>query len=338
MPHTFDISVVIPTCNRAQQLGRVLERLRDQDAGEVRYEVVVVDNNSTDDTRRVIEAVAGTDPDGRIRYLFEPCQGVSYARNAGVANTTAPVVAFLDDDGMPDRDWVLSMKRAFDAHPEADCIGGRIKPRWIHARPSWLTAAHWGAIAVQDRPRVAYLNTRQASACLLGANLGCRRDAILAVGGFSPDYPRGQDREFQMRLWRAGKQGLYLPAIDVTVDVPPERLTRHYHRRWQATTGKYHALMRFRDTLSADGAMVDEPVALPTIFGSPRFLYRAFLGHLLGLLRAAVMSDSDRRFFHETRLWYHVSFFWTRWRNPAPARDVAPAPRGTAGNRAVSAP
>ena len=333
MPDPVDISIIVPTYNRGKQLEPLLVSLLAQQARGVRYEVVVVDNNSTDGTRAVVESVARSDREGRLRYIFEPRQGVSYARNTGVAATTAPIVAFLDDDGIPDADWVWSMKQAFDEHPEADCIGGRIKPRWVNPPPSWLTAPHWGAIAIQDRPQIAYLNTRQASACLLGANLGCRREAFDAVGGFSPSYPRGQDREFEMRLWRAGRQGLYLPRMDVTVDVPAERLTRAYHRRWQATTAKYHALMRYRDTLTPDGAMIEEPAHAPRILGSPRFMYREFLNHLRGYATAALTFDADRRFFHETRLWYCVSFLWTRWRTGPRRWGVAPPPTQTAATR-----
>jgi glucosyl-dolichyl phosphate glucuronosyltransferase len=334
MPELLDISVVVPTYNRGWQLEPLLARLIAQEPGAVRYEIVVVDNNSTDDTRLVVEKVAKTDPHGRLRYVFEPRQGVSHARNTGVASTSAPIIAFLDDDGVPGLDWVRGMKQAFDAHPEADCIGGRITPRWIHPRPSWLTAPHWGPIAVQDRPKPAYLNAAQASSCLLTANFGCRREVFNTVGGFSPEYPRNQDREFEMRLWRAGLQGLYLPELDVIVDVPSERLTRRYHRKWQATTGKYHALMRYRDTLSPTGAMIEEPATAARLLGSPGFMYREFLTHLGGYLRALATFNADRRFFHETRIWYYVSFFWTRWKNrtrpaaSAPVRpEAAPNPR-----------
>lgn len=327
MPQSLHLSVVVPTYNRAVQLQALIPVLLAQETNGVNYEIVVVDNNSIDGTRAMVEGYAGADPHGRLRYLFEARRGVSYARNTGAENTTAPIIVFLDDDGLPGPDWVQSMKRAFDEHPEADCIGGRVKPRWVHPRPSWLTAPHWGPIAVQDRPAVAYLNARQASACLLTANFGCRREAFNAVGGFDPQYPRGQDREFEMRLWRAGRQGLYLPTLDVTVDVPSERLTKRYHRRWHATTARFHALMRYRDTLSADGAMIEERAGGGTILGTPRFLYREFLEHVVGFVRAVLTFDPDRRFLHETRLWYSLSFVWTRWktRHPLPPRVASPA-------------
>ena len=124
----LDISVVVPTHNRVAGLSRLLDRLADQDADGIRSEVVVVDNNSTDDTRAVVERAIARDAGRRLRYVFEPRQGVSYARNTGIERTTAPLIAFLDDDGIPGPDWVRGMKRAFEQHSEADCIGGRVEP------------------------------------------------------------------------------------------------------------------------------------------------------------------------------------------------------------------
>ncbi|HEX6974121.1 MAG TPA: glycosyltransferase, partial [Vicinamibacterales bacterium] len=277
------------------------------------YEVVVVDNNSTDDTRDVVQRVMARDATGRLRYVFEPRQGVSYARNTGVEQTSAPLILFLDDDGMPGREWVREMFEAFRAHPEAHCIGGRVTARWDVPPPAWMDKPHYGPVALQDRPAATYVNARSASTCLLTANLGVRREVFDRVGGFSPAYPRNQDREWEMRVWRAGLQGLYLPAMEVKATVPPERLTRRYHRRWQARTGMYHALMRFRDTVDASGTIAEEPVGRRTLFGSPLFLYRECAGHMLGWVRSALMLRSSERFFHETRLWYYASFFRTRF-------------------------
>lgn len=321
-----DLSVVVPTFNRGRQLEPLLASLLAQEPRGVRFEVVVVDNNSSDNTRDVVQAMAARAPAGHLRYVFEPRQGVSHARNTGIASTTAPIIAFLDDDGQAGPDWVWSMKQAFDEHPEADCIGGRVVPRWVTPRPSWLTEPHWGPIAIQDRPNPAYLNAKQASACLLGANFAFRREVFDLIGGFSPDYPRNQDRELELRLWRRGRQGLYLPGMEVTVAVPADRLERRYHRRWQATTGRYHALMRFRDTLSPDGALIEEPPGARRILGSPLFLYREFLQHLVGYARAAMARDGDRRFFHETRLWYYLGFFRARRTMHRASRVSSPAP------------
>jgi hypothetical protein len=131
---------------------------------------------------------------------------------------------------------------------------------------------------------------------------------------FSPAYPRNQDRELELRFWRAGKQGLYLPAMDVLVEIPEERLTKRYHRRWQATTGKYHARLRFRDTVDATGRLRDEEFQGRRLFGAPLFLHRECLSHLTGWCKAAMKNEKDTRFYHESRLWYFTSFFWTRFK------------------------
>ncbi len=309
----LDISVVVPTFNRGPQLRALLESLLAQDAVGVRYEIIVVDNKSTDGTRELVAEISRSAPPGLIRYVFEPRRGVSYARNTGAERATAPIVAFLDDDGVPVREWVRQMKGAFDDHPDADCIGGRIRPQWTTPAPSWMTPAHWGPIALQDRPRAAWVDRNSASACLLSANFACRRKVFTEVGGFDPAYPRNQDREFELRLWRADKRGLYLPSIDVIVDVPAERLTKAYHRRWQATTGRYHALMRFRDTVDAAGRIVPETAIGRRFLGSPLFLYRDCLQQVREWCKAVIRRDADRRFYCEARLWYFAGFFTTRF-------------------------
>lgn len=312
-----DIAVIVPTFNRAQQLAPVLEQLLEQECTGFAWEIVIVDNNSTDATRQVVEDAISRDPSRRLRYVFEPRQGVSYARNTGIELTTAPVVVFVDDDVSPGRTWLQTFKEAFDAHPEADCIGGRVKPEWSAPPPEWFSnLEHAGPLALQDRSHVAYVNASQASACLIGANVGFRRSVFAVVGGFSPHYFRGQDREFEMRMWRAGLQGLYLPRMDVTVEVPRERLTRRYHRRWHATTAYYHALMRYRDTVDASGRLREEPPNRRRLFGTPLFIYRAWLAHAGGWLRAAFTGRHAERFYHETRLWYYTSFVISRCRHP----------------------
>lgn len=238
---------------------------------------------------------------------------MSYARNAGIERARAPILAFLDDDVEAAPDWLSSLKRAFDAHPEADCVGGRVRPRWRTPRPVWLTNDHVGAIAVQDRPHFFTVGPRNASPCLLTANFACRRSVFGEVGLFSPAFRRGQDRELQMRMWRAGKIGVYCPSVEVTVEPPPDRLSKEYHRRWHVTTAMYHALMWYRDSLDPEGRLLPVPRARRTLLGTPLFIYRAWVGHLIGWVTAALTCAGTRRFYHETRLYYGASFIRTRF-------------------------
>src|ERR1043166_6594730 len=97
MNEHFDISAVITTYNRCERLAMALEALLEQKTGGLPYEVVVVDNNSTDNTRATIEAFIAQGH-ANLRYVFEPKQGIAYGRNAGMAAAQGDIIAFTDDD------------------------------------------------------------------------------------------------------------------------------------------------------------------------------------------------------------------------------------------------
>ena len=324
METTPDISVVISTYNRADRVGDALARLLAQRG--VNYEVIAVDNNSTDETRAVIESYMARG-DGRLRYVFEGRQGVSHGRNAGVAAARAPLIAFTDDDMRMAEDWLLKIKQAFDAHPELDCVGGRVLPLWLADRPDWLTPRHWSPIALLDygaEPVVVDTTRRQT---LVTANFAVRRAAFDRVGGFSPLTQRTQndvcsteDNELQLRLWRAGVRGMYFPDIVGWAQAPPRRLTKDYHRRWHRRHGRCMALMR------------DEQFEASTVghvFGIPAHLFRQTASACGKWLTAWLRRDEADALWQETRLWFFAGFAAQRLGTHRLRRaDVADRPSG----------
>jgi hypothetical protein len=111
-----------------------------------------------------------------------------------------------------------------------------------------------------------------------------------------------------------------LPIADVLVDVPENRLTKDYHRKWQAVVAHYQALMRYRDSIDASGKLIDDGT-YRTWLGVPRFMYRECLDHVIGWLRAVLTGCADDRFHQELRICYYVSFFRTRWATAWAARS-----------------
>src|SRR5690349_5231481 len=109
MCSSWDVSVCICTYNRCQTLRSALESVLGQEADGVRFEVIVVDNNSTDDTKQVVESFVRRGH-SNLRYSFEGRQGLSHARNAGIAVARSPLVAFTDDDIRVAPDWVSTIK------------------------------------------------------------------------------------------------------------------------------------------------------------------------------------------------------------------------------------
>ena len=259
------------------------------------------------------------------RYFFEPRPGVSHARNTGIAAARAPVVAFIDDDVEADAAWVATIKRTFDEHPEIDCVGGRIDARWAAPPPAWLTRMHWGPVALQaEKSATPHVDADHASPCLMTANFASRRAALEEVGGFSADYLRDEDRELQLRLWSAGKRGLYVGAIAVTTEVPCERMTKAYHRRFHLRNGGTHARMRYRERLDRDGRLLPQDMRSVTLLGAPGYLYRSLFHHAAGWLGRVASLDWNGAFFHETRVLYFASYIWTRYREQGPSPWTVP--------------
>ena len=303
-----EVSVVIPTHNRAELLPALLDALLAQQVHGIKYEILVVDNASTDATAATVAAHAHP----VIRYFYEPRRGASNARNTGVQHAAGDLIAFLDDDLLPAADWLPSITGTMSAHPEVDCVGGRIEPRWPERPPHWLTPANYGPLALQHgRGAGRPLSATNASGCLVGANFICRSDVLRDVGGFSPAFYRDEDREFNLRLWRAGKVGIYADGVVATAVVQPERLTKAYHRRWHAVTGANHARMRFKQIIAADGHLT-EPVTRHCLFGTPAYVYKELGDEIVKCVRAYVGGRAPETFTAECRVRYLVSYLWTR--------------------------
>jgi len=262
------VSVVISTFNRCESLERTLESLARQRVPEhVSFEVIVVDNNSTDDTRGVVAKAAGRFE--QLRYAFEPCSGVSFGRNTGIREARGAIVAFTDDDNDVAPGWVATIQHTLEVHAEVYALGGPIFPQWPAPPPAWLDDRHWSPLAIVDYGPEAFLSNARRPICLLTANLAVRREVFEQVGPFSPDFPRGQDHEFLLRFWRAGRQVLYVPSLVAYARIQPIRLTRRYHRRWHWRHGAVSAMMRLQESIGPGGSLLEAPLAGHRGVGTP---------------------------------------------------------------------
>ncbi len=296
------VSVAVSTYNRAQVLPHALESLLDQDCDPARYEIVVVDNNSTDGTRRIIESFAAKAPN--LRYVFEGKQGLPHGRNAGIRAARAPLIAFTDDDVRVSRDWVSTIVRLFADHPEAACVGGTVLPNWSGPWPGWLTREHWSPLALLDYGDTPFHVNATRRLCLIGANVAFRREVLDRIGLFAGHMSSLQDHEILVRLWRAGGQGLYAPSMTVVSDIAPERMQRRYHRRWHRRHGRFSAMMHDEDL---------EQTRTGRLFGVPAHLYRRAASDLAAYGGRLLHGDFAGAFTHEVGLWFFLGFFTARW-------------------------
>lgn len=312
-------SVVIATYNRGADLRATLRSLAAlQPDGP--WEVIVVDNNSTDDTRPVVEEAARTFP-VECRYLFEKEQGRSPALNTGIRAARGDIVATTDDDVRVPPDW---LNRAADGLRRLRCdyVGGRVLPIWGAPRPAWLPnrgGRQWAVIALLDYgANPIEFGTRVP----LGVNMAFAREAFDRAGLFDPGIGRragtllGQEvREWCIRARRAGVRGFYVPEMTVEHVIPGERLRKRYFRRWFYWRGISRALLYRRAGLDMEAPEQTtlDFTKVPHVAGVPRYLYRKLLTAAAGWLRATAARDAVAAFDHELWMWFFAGIVRQRW-------------------------
>jgi glycosyltransferase involved in cell wall biosynthesis len=307
----YDVSVNVCTYNRDHLLRGALESIvRNQISDGVQFEVVVVDNNSTDQTRDVVQSFIERGS-RNVRYLFEGQQGLSYARNAAIATARSNIVAFTDDDVQVSPNWVATIKHSLDSHPEVDCIGGKVLPAWSSPPPSWLTSQHWAPLGVADYGDQPFYVNAGNRLCLITANMAFRKQKLERIGKFQPQLQRVQDslgsmedHELLVRLWNDNGQGLYEPQLVVRSQVGGDRLTKKYHRRWHFGHGGFYAMARLEEM---------EQSRCGWLFDVPAHMYKQAALAVGGWLRQLLRGNRDRAFVHETALLFFAGFFRRRY-------------------------
>lgn len=325
-------SIVIATYNRAFDLRGTLASLATL-RPDGPWEVIVVDNNSPDDTRAVVEGAAATFP-APLVYLFEPTQGRSPALNAGITAARGRIVVTTDDDVRVPEDWVDQAGAALD-RLGCDYVGGRVLPIWGGPKPAWIPdrgGKQWAVIALLDYgPEPIEFGSRVP----LGVNMAFRREAFDRAGLLDPDTGRkagtllGQEvREWCIRARKAGLRGFYVPEMMVRHIIPADRLTKAYYRRWFYWRGISRARLYERAGLDMEAP---EQTTLdfskvPHIFGVPRYLYRKALAALSGWLRESVRGHAVAAFEHETWLCFFAGIVRQRWTDTRGPMRASPSP------------
>ena len=313
-------SIVIATYNRAVVLRDTLASLA-RLTTDVPWEVIVVDNNSPDDTRQVVEAASATFP-VPLRYAFEREQGRSAALNHGFRLAAGDIIVTTDDDVRVEPGWLNAIRATLDTFG-CDYVGGRVTPifeepslpEWFPPKPGLL----WGVIALLDYgPKAVKFGARVP----LGVNMAMRRDAIERAGGFDPAIGRkagtllGQEvREWCLRAHAAGLVGYYSPDIVVEHLIPADRLTKKYFRRWFYWRGISRAML-YADT----GLDMEKPAqssidftTVRHIAGVPRYLFRSALTAARDAITAMMRGDHMTSFDREMWLWTFAGIVRQRW-------------------------
>jgi glucosyl-dolichyl phosphate glucuronosyltransferase len=260
------LTVAICTRNRAAQLQQTLEQVtRLRTPSRVRWELLVIDNGSRDDTGRVLDAFATRLP---IRPIFEPHPGKAYALNRAAQEAAGDYILWTDDDVLVDPDWLAAYSEAFQRWPEAAVFGGPISPRFVGTPPAWLQRAATRLQGVYARREIDTTPAPVTPEMLpFGANLAIRtREQLLHPYdtrlGPQPDSAIVHEEVVcLLSILASGATGWWVPGAKVQHCISPERQTIRYLRRFYHGQGEFVARIRPDHTS-------------PTLFGRPRWLWR----------------------------------------------------------------
>ncbi len=293
------ITVILCTYDRCRTLVNALTSVAAQTLPEtVQWEVLVVDNNSRDQTRAVVEDFCHRYP-GRFRYLFEPKQGKSNALNAGIQEGRGEVLAFMDDDVTVEPTWLRNLTASLDKS-EWVGAGGRIVLRWPSPLPAWLSTE--GPYARYPFPD--FDQGPEAKELLqppFGTNMAFRKTMFEKYAGFRTDLGPsadrdvpcpGEDTEFGRRLLAAGERLRYEPSAIVHHPVAEERISKRYFLDWWFDEG--------RASVRAFGV---RPGTKWYVEGIPLYLLRSLV---LWMLRWVVAVGPRRRFYLKLVVWGKV--------------------------------
>jgi len=236
------VSLVICTWNRARLLDQTLTGLRVlQIPDGVAWEVLVVNNNCTDNTDEVIARHQNSLP---VRRLFEPKGGKSHAANLAVSQVTGDLIVWTDDDVLVQADWVAQYLRAARDWPDAVCFAGIIDPWFEKEPPSWIRRHI-------DRLKGAYVIVNygdterplKPSDGVFGANMAFRTSIArefpfnVRLGRNQGSLLGGEDVEIVQRMMRSGYHGVWVPSARINHFISSERLTKHYIWKWYHGSG-----------------------------------------------------------------------------------------------------
>lgn len=232
------LTITIQTYNHADSLRRTLQSLEQLHCPEGSdYEILVVDNNSTDNTSDVVSEYQGV-LGARLRGVFESRQGLSHARNRAIAEARGEVICFIDDDVIVDPGWLAGHVHAYRADERTVAVGGRVLLHWPDGwvRPAWLTSDLEGFLGRVDAE--AEESIMRFPRYPFGCNMSVRRDVARQVGGFCPRLGRkkanlisNEEKLFFYGIHLRNGQVAYAPEALVYHAVPPSRLSKGFFLR-----------------------------------------------------------------------------------------------------------
>lgn len=238
------LSVVICTYNRGKYLPMVLDSLKKQQYPFSSFEILLVNNNSTDQTDKIIQEYQQENPTLPLTYIIEYNQGISYARNRGVTESTGDIIVFIDDDETVEPNFLRNVDDFFTRYPDAGISSGPVIPVYESQKPQWLSHYTMRLVtgAYQKGNHIKLLPPKDYP----GTGHACFRKALfLKYGAFDTSLGRkgnslmgAEDKDFFLRLMHGGEKCYYLPSAKIYHHIPDSKLTDEHFKKLTYALGR----------------------------------------------------------------------------------------------------
>lgn len=245
------VSIVIPTFNRGNYLSITLDSFLSQDYPKDSFEIIIANNNSTDNTASIIEKYCANY--SNIKMLFESRQGVHYARNSAAKIAKGDILYYTDDDMIADRNLLSEIIKAFLMDDKVATATGRVLPKWEVQPPQWIRDYCYNGLLSLNDPREDFIISPYDCG-VFSCHQAIRRDILFAAGGFNPENTAGEwigdgETGLNIKIRDLGYKFAYIGDAVTYHMIPKERMTQRYLNRRLANQGNCDSYTEYKKNI-----------------------------------------------------------------------------------------
>ncbi len=268
------VSVIIPTYNRARMLGITIESFIGQDYPKDEYEIIISDNNSSDNTGEVVAGWQAKSP-VPIKYIFEKRQGVHYARNTAAKIGKGEILYFTDDDMIADKNLLKNIVNVFLLYPEVGTASGKILPKWEKQPPDWILKLCNNYLLSLNNMGDEII-VKDEDFCVFSCHQAIRREVFFKSGGFNPENTAGEwigdgETGLNIKIKELGYKFAYIGSSIIYHMIPATRMTQSYLNKRlknQGSCDSYTDYRKYRYTkMQLFTKILEHFVRMPLYFG-----------------------------------------------------------------------
>ena len=317
------VSVIIPTFNRANMLSITLDSFIKQNYPKDCYEIIVVNNNSTDNTQDIIDEYVNKYPE-LVKMFFEKRQGVHYARNSAAYLAKGNLLYYTDDDMIAHEDLISNLTQVFINNPDVASASGKIIPKWEIEPPVWVKENLMnGWLSLNDLGSETIIS--ESDIGVYSCHQMMRKNVFFDAGGFNPENTAGEwigdgETGLNIKIKNLGYKFAYVGSSVIEHMIPPSRMTQAYLNKRLANQGNCDSYTYFR---------AERPSSHKVLLNSFKYLYKSSERWFYALLRFNRKNKEMKIRYAEANAHYYFSrfkydlrlFFSKKWQKTVLRQD-----------------